>query len=77
MANAGPNTNGSQFFIVFADNSDSRLADLNGFYTVIGKVTDGFDVLNTISNIPVDSSTVENPRPTQDVIVQSVDIVTQ
>ena len=77
MANAGPNTNGSQFFIVFADNSDSRLADLNGFYTVIGKVTDGFDVLNTISNIPVDSATAANPRPTQDIVIQSVDIVAQ
>lgn len=71
MANAGPNTNGSQFFIVHQDNP------LPKSYTIFGKVTDGLDVLDAIANTP----TVANPNergakslPQEDVRITSVTI---
>ena len=56
MANRGPNTNGSQFFICYEAQSA-----LNGRYTVFGKVTAGFDVLGKIT--PRDPSTSSNLPP--------------
>jgi cyclophilin family peptidyl-prolyl cis-trans isomerase len=51
MANAGPDTNGSQFFITFA------AADfLNGGYTIFGQVVEGMDVVNAITRRDPDSS---------------------
>lgn len=55
MANAGPNTNGSQFFITYAPQPS-----LNGRYTVFGRVLSGFDVLQALT--PRDPQT--NPRAT-------------
>lgn len=77
MANGGPNSNGSQFFIMINNPNDPRLGDLNGMFTPIGKVTSGYDTIETISQIPVDSSDPQLPRPTQSIIVQSVSIITQ
>ena len=59
MANSGPDTNGSQFFITFG------LADfLNGGYTIFGQVTDGIDVVNGITRRDPDTS----PAFTGDVL---------
>jgi cyclophilin family peptidyl-prolyl cis-trans isomerase len=71
MANAGPNTNGSQFFIVHAD------AGLPPNYTIFGIVTEGLDVLDAIANVPVrPSSRGEMSVPTEPVSLTGVEITT-
>jgi peptidyl-prolyl cis-trans isomerase B (cyclophilin B) len=64
MANAGPNTNGSQFFIVHAD------AGLPNAYTIFGEVTDGMDVVDAIAAKP----TGAQDRPHDPVSIESVTI---
>lgn len=65
MANAGPNTNGSQFFINTANNDF-----LNPKHTVFGKIVSGMDVVNKISQTPVDG----RDRPIADVVITTVTI---
>lgn len=65
MANNGPNTNGSQFFITY-----SPQAHLDGKYTVIGRVIAGFATLDKMENVPVGKKN----RPTEDIILQDVTI---
>jgi cyclophilin family peptidyl-prolyl cis-trans isomerase len=66
MANAGPNTNGSQFFIVTTESASW----LNGKHTVFGRVTSGMDVADTISELPRDAS----DRPHDDVVIEHVEL---
>lgn len=69
MANAGPNTNGSQFFIMHADNP------LPKNYVIFGKVTAGMDVVDAIAGAPVGASAMgEMSTPVTPVKVQSIDI---
>lgn len=62
MANAGPNTNGSQFFIMLED------TPLPHNYTIFGKVVSGQNVVDTIGNLKTDG----NDKPTDNVIITSV-----
>jgi cyclophilin family peptidyl-prolyl cis-trans isomerase len=71
MANAGPNTQGSQFFVVHAD----LRGKLQKNYTIFGKVTEGQDVLDKIAKTPVKASPGgEQSTPTQDVHINAVTI---
>ena len=64
MANAGPNTNGSQFFVMHADYA------LPPNYTVFGKLTSGEDVIDLIANAPKGA----NDRPTTPVQITGITI---
>lgn len=66
MANAGANTNGSQFFITLVDLSGS----LPKNYTIFGQVTGGFDVVQKIGDVPVQGSS-----PVKDILIDSITIV--
>jgi cyclophilin family peptidyl-prolyl cis-trans isomerase len=66
MANAGPNTNGSQFFLVTADATPW----LDGKHTVFGQVTDGEDVLERLNGVPTSGA----DKPVTPVYISSIDL---
>jgi peptidyl-prolyl cis-trans isomerase A (cyclophilin A) len=65
MANAGPNTNGSQFFITVAAKDY-----LNGGYTIFGEVVEGYPVVEKISNV----KTGPMDRPVKDVVIKKIEL---
>lgn len=69
MANAGPNTNGSQFFIVSSKRNNSYL---NGHYSVFGQVFEGQDIVDELANVDTDL----NDKPLQEMLMKKVTIST-
>jgi peptidyl-prolyl cis-trans isomerase A (cyclophilin A) len=65
MANAGPNTNGSQFFVTVAATDW-----LTGKHTIFGEVTEGYDVVEAISKVPTRSQ----DRPATEVALERVEV---
>ena len=65
MANSGPNTNGSQFFI-----TTSNTPYLNGKHVIFGKVINGFEIINKLNNIKIDN----NDKPINDIIISDCGI---
>jgi len=65
MANSGPNTNGSQFFITVAPTTW-----LTGAHSIFGEVSEGLDVVNKISGVPRD----RNDKPAKAVVVKAIKI---
>jgi cyclophilin family peptidyl-prolyl cis-trans isomerase len=65
MANRGPNTNGSQFFIMHVD------YPLPYSYTIFGQVVDGYDVIDKIAAVETDSA----DKPTTDVVISTVEVI--
>src|ERR1700710_900992 len=66
MANAGPNTNGSQFFLV----TTPEASWLDGKHTVFGQITEGLDVVDKIEGKPTDA----RDKPTNDIKIESLTI---
>ena len=78
MANAGPNTGGSQFFIITGDKGHNL--DANPNYTIFGQITDGLDVAQTIQQLPIQdpnaaaSGDLSGQQPKQAVYIEKVTI---
>jgi peptidylprolyl isomerase len=71
MANAGPNTNGSQFFICHGDGARS----LPPNYTIFGRVTAGMDAVDALASVPVRASARGEPSvPTEELRINKVTI---
>lgn len=74
IANNGSGTNSSQFFIVIAESSDPRINSLNGYFTNIGEVLEGFEVIESIKKIEVDTSNPNVPMPKSEIRVNNIAI---
>jgi len=71
MANAGPNTGGSQFFLMLED------INLPPSYTVFGQTTSGFDTMDSMAAVPMGSNAMDSQpsRPLETIYINSVDVI--
>ena len=65
MANSGPDTNGSQFFFTYG-----KHPHLDNAYTVFGRIIDGFETLDLMERVPVDS----NDKPLSPITIEAIEI---
>ncbi|MCQ6560183.1 peptidylprolyl isomerase [Paenibacillus mendelii] len=72
MANAGPNTNGSQFFICTGPDLEGLNANPN--YSIFGKVVEGMDVVHSIAKVPVEAANGEVSKPKEEITINSITI---
>lgn len=70
MANSGPNTNGSQFFITTGDIGEANMRNLDGGYTIFGGVLSGQEVVDSISRVETDA----NDKPLAPVTMELITI---
>ena len=70
MANSGPTTNGSQFFV-----THKETPFLNGKHTVFGHVIEGLEVVDSIANVKTSQEQMTKDRPLVDVVMNTVEIV--
>ncbi|MCR8962858.1 peptidylprolyl isomerase [Brevibacillus halotolerans] len=73
MANAGPNTNGSQFFI--GSGNDVKNLEARPDFTIFGKITAGMDTIDKIAATPVKANAFgENSMPTETITIQKITV---
>lgn len=77
MANSEPDSNGSQFFIVTATTQDPAVKNIEGKHTVFGKVVSGWDVVQQINGVEVDSTDANSPTPTEEIEIIDILISVQ
>ena len=76
MANAGPNTGGSQFFINLENNRALNYPSPDGAgYAVFGKVTQGLDIVDKIAKVPTGNRGMFQDVPVEPVVIQSVKVI--
>jgi FKBP-type peptidyl-prolyl cis-trans isomerase len=70
MANSGPTTNGSQFFI-----THKETPFLDGRHTVFGQVVEGLEVVDSIANVKTSADPMTKDRPVEDVVINQLEII--
>lgn len=74
FASSGPNTNGSQFFVVLGNKEEEIVKGLEGIHTVFGQVILGREIIDALSLLPVNLDNLEDPRPSNDLIINKLTI---
>jgi cyclophilin family peptidyl-prolyl cis-trans isomerase len=73
MANSGPNTNGSQFFV--CTGADSKFLNQQPNYTQFGKVVEGMDIVQKIASVPVGFNNGEMSKPLTPPVIKTITII--
>ncbi|KXK26694.1 MAG: Peptidyl-prolyl cis-trans isomerase B [candidate division WS6 bacterium OLB20] len=74
MASVGPNTSGSQFFIVLGDRENEQLAALTGRHTVFAEVTQNTQLIDELGSVAVDNPLSQSPRPLEVLTINDIEI---
>lgn len=77
MAGTGPDTAGSQFFIILGDGEGPIIQSLRGKHTVFAEVIDGQEIVDKLNEISVDDPKSNSPRPLQDIVIEDIEIFTK